>query len=495
MSTHIMISMIALAAYTALMFYVGIGKAYDKEVVSTNRGYFIGGGTGYFVLFFTTAATWFSTFIYMGAPGSFYTHGIGWIVIAAWNLTIMFLMGVFGTRLWRMSKTNGYVTPGDLLGDYYQSPGLQKTISAGQFIFCFPYMMAQIAGVGLAVSILTDGMIPSSVGCIYAAVVIGIYVYFGGFKSQAWVDTMQGIMFTVILVMTVGIMITVNGGGLAGLFAGLENAGKNFLLYVTGDEGYWTWKIYLSYLLTYAFGGYFAPYVWQRSYAAKNGKTILQIAGSLGFFYVFAISTMVMLVGFGGRALGVGVDHADSIMVTTMKQYAPYMAILVVVGILAAGMSTVSSILVTTSSLITVDFIEKMKPDMSKEKMQKVSRYVLLAVLTAGLLLSMVDYSGIVILVNGSLSGFMQVFWPVFGVFFWKHATKQGAITGFAAGIAVSLALTAAGIEFLGFTPSFWGFVINGALFIIVSICSPKISKEHREEFLSPLKKYKTLKD
>ncbi|GFI51191.1 sodium/pantothenate symporter [Lachnospiraceae bacterium] len=237
MSTHIMISMIALTAYTALMFYVGIGKAYDKEVVSTNRGYFIGGGTGYFVLFFTTAATWFSTFIYMGAPGSFYTHGIGWIVIAAWNLTIMFLMGVFGTRLWRMSKTNGYVTPGDLLGDYYQSPGLQKTISAGQFIFCFPYMMAQIAGVGLAVSILTDGMIPSSVGCIYAAVVIGIYVYFGGFKSQAWVDTMQGIMFTVILVMTVGIMITVNGGGLAGLFAGLENAGKNFLLYVTGDEG------------------------------------------------------------------------------------------------------------------------------------------------------------------------------------------------------------------------------------------------------------------
>lgn len=490
-----MVSIIALIVYTALMLYVGIGKAYDKEVVSTNRGYFIGGGTGYFVLFFTTAATWFSTFIYMGAPGSFYTHGIGWIVIAVWNLTIMFLMGVFGPRLWRMSKTNGYVTPGDLLGDYYQSPGLQKTISAGQFVFCFPYMMAQIAGVGLAVSTLTDGIIPSSVGCIYAAVVIGIYVYFGGFKSQAWVDTMQGIMFTVILVATVVIMVAANGGGLAGLFAGLENAGEKFLLYVTGEEGYWTWKIYLSYLIMYAFGGYFAPYVWQRSYAAKNGKTILKIAGTLGFFYAFAISTMVMLVGFGGRALGVGVDNADSIMVTTMTQYAPYMAILVVIGILAAGMSTVSSILVTTSSLITVDFIEKIKPDMPAERMRKVSRYVLLAVLAAGLILSMIDYSGIVILVNGSLGGFMQVFWPVLGVFFWKRATKQGAFAGFVGGIVTFLVLTATGTEFLGFIPSFWGFLANGALFVIVSLCTPKIPERYRKEFLSPLEKYKTLKD
>ena len=68
MSTHTIVSIIALLAYTALMLYVGIGKAYDKDVVSTSRGFFIGGGTGYFVLFFTTAATWFSTWIYMGAP-------------------------------------------------------------------------------------------------------------------------------------------------------------------------------------------------------------------------------------------------------------------------------------------------------------------------------------------------------------------------------------------------------------------------------------------
>lgn len=493
MNTHTIVSIACLLVYSGLMLYVGIGKGYDKKVVSSNRGYFIGGGTGYFVLFFTTAATWFSTYIYMGAPGSVYTNGIGWVVVAAWQPLILFLMGIFGPRFWRMSKSYNMITPGDLLGGYYQSQAVRKTTSIGQFIFCFPYMMAQISGVGLAVSTLTDGYIPAWIGCLYSAGIVGLYVCLGGFKSQAWVDTMQGIMFTVILWAAVIIMIAQNGGGLAGLFAGVEKAGSKLLLYVTG-EGYWTWKMYLSFFLIQAFGGYFAPYVWQRSYAAKDGKTVLKIAGTLSFFYVFAIATAVILIGFSGRALGVDTANADNIMVATMTQYAPYVAIFVVIGILAAGMSTISSILVTTSSLITVDFVQQAKPDLPEEKLQKVSRFVLLLVLAFALVLAMVGYDGIVILVNTSLAGFMQAFWPAFGVFFWKRASKQGALAGFISGIALTLLLTATNTYLLGFAPGFWGFVVNGVLFLSVSLLTPPVPGEHREEFLSPLKKYQTRK-
>ena len=103
MNTHLIASIVALIAYSAAMLYVGMGKGYDKQVASSSRGFFIGGGTGYFILFFTTAATWFSTWIYMGAPGSFYKHGVGWVAGATWQLFILFLMGTFGTRFWRMS--------------------------------------------------------------------------------------------------------------------------------------------------------------------------------------------------------------------------------------------------------------------------------------------------------------------------------------------------------------------------------------------------------
>ena len=493
MTTHTIVSIIGLIIYSALMLYVGMGKAYDKEVVSSTRGYFIGGGTGYFVLFFTTAATWFSTWIYMGAPGSFYKNGIGWIAGSTWQLLIMFLMGCFATRLWRMSKSYDYVTPGDLLEGYYQSRGLRTVVSGGQLIFCFPYMMAQISGVGLAVSTLTNGFIPTWVGCIYCAFIVGLYVFYGGFKSQAWVDTMQGIMFTVILWITVVIMMAQNGGGIEGFFSGVEAAGNRLLYYVTDPNGGWTWKMYLSYFLVQAIGGYFAPYVWQRSYAAKNGTTLRKISGTLGLFYCFGVMLPVMLVGFGGVVLGVDTANADNIMVATMTQYAPYVAILVVVGILAAGMSTISSILVCTGSLITVDFIKRAKPDMSPESVQKTSRMSIFIVMLLALILSMVNIEGIVILVNTALAGFMQAIWAVFGVFYWKRATKEGCIVGFVAGIVTVLVLTGLNINPFGFNPGFTGLVVNTVLFFLVSLCTKPVSAEWRAKFLEPLRKHRTL--
>ena len=493
MTTHTIVSIIALIVYSALMLYVGMGKAYDKEVVSSTRGYFIGGGTGYFVLFFTTAATWFSTWIYMGAPGSFYKNGIGWVAGATWQLLIMFLMGCFATRLWRMSRSYDYVTPGDLLEGYYQSRTLRTVVSGGQLIFCFPYMMAQISGVGLAVSTLTNGFIPSWVGCIYCAFIVGLYVFFGGFKSQAWVDTMQGIMFTVILWITVVIMMAQNGGGIEGFFTGLENAGNRLLYYATDPDAAWGWKMYLSYFLVQAIGGYFAPYVWQRSYAAKSGRTLQQISGTLGLFYCFAIMLPVMLVGFGGVVLGVDTANADNIMVATMTQYAPYVAVLVVVGILAAGMSTISSILVCTGSLVTVDFIQRAKPNMSPESVRKTSRASIFIVMLLALILSMVNVEGIVILVNTALAGFMQVIWGVFGVFYWKRATKEGVIAGFVAGIVVTLVCTAMNVNPLGFNPGCTGFAVNTVLFFVISLCTKPVSEEYRTKFLSPLRKYRTL--
>ena len=480
-----------LLLYSAAMLYVGIGRAYDKNVVSSTRGYFIGGGTGYFILFFTTAATWFSTWIYMGAPGSFYKNGVGWVAGACWQLFIMFLMGVFGTRFWRLSKSHGYVTPADLLDGYYHSAGLRKTISLGQLIFCFPYIMAQISGVGLAVQTLTGGVIPFWAGCVYSAAIVGLYVYFGGFKSQAWVDTMQGIMFTVILWITVFVMVKNNGGGgIAGIFAAVENAGTNLLNYVTG-EGYWTWKMYVSFFLIQAIGGFFAPYVWQRQYAAKDGKTIKKICGTLGLFYCFAIMLPVMLVGFGGVALGVESANADNIMVATMTQFAPYWAVFVVVGILAAGMSTISSILVCASSLVTMDWYVASKPDADPAKVAKFSRGSVIVLLIAALILAMSKFQGIVLLVNTALAGFMQAVFPALGALFWKRSTKWGAGIGFAAGILVVLILTATGINLLGFAPGFWGFVANGVLFVVVSLLTQPVSAKQRAEFLAPLEKTK----
>jgi len=348
-------------------------------------------------------------------------------------------------------------------------------------------MMAQVSGVGLAIATLTGGAIPFWVGCVYAAGVVGIYVYFGGFKSQAWVDTMQGIMFTVILWISVVIMLVQPElGGISGLFIRIEQLNAKLLTYLPTSE-YWNWKNYIGFFLVQAMGGFFAPYVWQRMYAAKSGGTVRKMAGTLGAFYCLAIMLPVMLVGFGGFALGVETANADNILVATMNDYAPIWGIFVVTGILAAGMSTISSIVVASSSIISIDFIKTANPDISTTKLRDIARWCVLGMLFISVMASLVGTSGIVVLINTALAGFTQAFWPIFGIFVWKRATKEGATLGWITGIVITLALTLTGQSILGFIPGFWGFVFNGAVFFIVSLLTKPVDKARQEEFMKPL--------
>lgn len=487
MSWYLIGSLAAILAYTAFALYIGLGKAYDKKAVSTSRGYFIGSGTGYFILFFTTAATWFSTWIYMGAPGSFYQNGIGWVAGMTWQLFIMYLMGTFGPRFWRLSVSKDYITPADLLSDYYKSNGMRYIVSLGQLIFCIPYLMAQVTGVGLAVSTLTNDVIPFWAGVLYAAVIVGIYVFFGGFKSQAWVDTMQGIMFVVILWISVVIMMTQTEiPGIAGFFSQLELASARLLRYFNGAKD-WNWQKYLSFFFIQAIGGYFAPYVWQRSYAAKSGRIVKKIAGTLGPFYAFAVMLPVMLVGFGGAILFPEIANSDSILVATMAKYAPAMGIFVVIGIMAAGMSTISSIVVSASSLVSIDFYKRLKKNVTDEEVHNSGKIGIITLMVISIVLSMMKIQGIVLLVNTALAGFCQIVFAVIGVFHWHKATKEGVIIGFLSGLIITLVLTAENLFFLGFAPGFWGLVGNGVLFITISLMTKPLSKEHISNYLQPL--------
>jgi len=480
------LSLIGIAVYTAFSLYVGLGKAYSKDTVSTSRGYFLGGGTGYFILFFTTAATWFSTWIYMGAPGSFYKNGIGWIAGMTWQLLIMYLMGTYGPRFWRLSKDYDYITPSDLLSDYYQSKGVRNVISGSMLLFCIPTLMAQVTGVGLAVSTLTNNVIPFWAGVLYAAIVVALYVFFGGFKSQAWVDTMQGIMFVIILWISVIIMMTQTDiPGVAGFFSQLEIVNARLLNYAKAPE-YWTWKMYISFFFIQAIGGYFAPYVWQRNYAGKNGRTVRKISGTLGAFYAFAVMLPVMLVGFGGAILFPGSKNADNILVETMAKYAPIMGILVVIGILAAGMSTISSITVSASSIATIDFFHR-KKSRSDIQLRNIGRITILALMAIAIIMSLLKVQGIVLLINTALAGFAQTIFAVIGVFQWRRATKEGVIAGFTVGILTTLAFTFFKINLLGFAPGFWGLLFNGVLFFVVSLMTKPLSEAHIEQYMKPL--------
>ncbi len=478
---------IIIVLYTILNLWVGLGVGYKKDVVSKASGYFLGGGTNYFILYFTTAATWFSTWLYMGAVGTYFKFGIGFICSATWQLVIMVLMGYFGIKFAKLKAAKDYITPADLLEDFYESKQLRSVVAFLQLVFCIPYLMAQVTGVGLAFSTLTGGYVPYWGGVLYSAVVVGLYCTIGGFRSQAWVDTLQGIMFTVILWGAVAILIIQPEiGGFADLFekVGLKN--MKLLKYpLAKSEGYHLWTVYLSFFFIQSFGGFFAPYVWQRMYAAKSPSIIRKMSGTMAPFYCLVISLPVMIIGFCGVLLYPDIANTDNVMVATLTKYAPIWGIFAVVGILAAGMSTISSILVTASSIIAVDVIKPFKPDMGDHTLRNLGRYLVLALLIVAVVLSLMQVKGLVWLVFMSLSGFAQLFFPALGVFYWKRASTQGCIAGLVTGMVVTYLFSFTYPNPLDILGGFWGLMCNGVVFYVVSIMTRPASEQKRAEFRS----------
>ena len=499
MNTHLIASIAALLAYTAFSLYVGLKVGYTKKEVATHRDYFLGRGVGFIVLLFTTAATAYSAWIFMGAPGAFYNRGIGFATGITWQLVGMFVMGVWSPKFWRLSKDRGYTTPADLVQDYYNpsGKGMRMSVSISQLAFCIPTMIAQVSGAGLAIAVLTGDIIPMWAGSLYTVVVVSIYVYFGGFKSQAWVDTFQGSMFTIALWGAVIIMLVQPElGGIPGLFSRIEALNEKFLLYWGTNDAVnsvvWNWRNYLGFFVIQSIGITLAPYVWQRAYAAKSGGHIRKMAGVLGIIYTFGVMLPVMLAGFGGRALNVQPENADSIIVSVLSQYAPMWGIFIVVGIIACAMSTISSISVTVSSLVTVDIIKTFKPNLDTTQLRNIARWCVLSLIVVSMIAAFMGTTGIVVLINTAMAGFAQMFWPVFGIFVWKRATKEGALAGYLAGVITAAILTGTGQNLWGFIPGFWGFVLNGTLLFVVSLMTKPIDRAHRRQYMEPLVKNAT---
>ena len=489
METHVLVGIIAILVYTGISLVLGLGFGYNKKEVSSARGYFLSGGVGPLLLFCTTAATAFSAWIYMGAPGAFFRNGIGFSTAITWQLVGMFLMGWWGPKLWRIARDHQNITPGELLQNYYDPNGksIRLSMAIGHLAFCIPTMMAQVAGVGLAVDTLTGGFIPFWAGCLYAASVVALYVYFGGLKSMAWVDAFQGALFMAILWGSVLIMLfRPELGGLEGLFYRIREISDNFLLYQP-FSGNWNIRNYVGFFLVQSIGITLAPYVLQKTFAAKSGSSIKKTASNLSWFYIFVIMLPVMLIGFGGLALGVETVNADNILVVTLTQFAPMFGVVAVIGIVAAGMSTFSSIAISVSSIITMDLFRTLKPELSDEKLRKIARIVVLSLVVVSVSAAIVGTDGIVVLINTAMAGFAQAFWPIFGLLVWKRATKQGALCAWLVGFATAVFLTGTGNHWLGFIPGFWGLVFSGITLFIVSFLTKPMDKTYQKNFLASI--------
>ncbi len=457
--------------------------AYRVSQKNTEDYFLSGRNVGIFALIATTAASIFSTATVVGAPADFFTKGTNFFWIFFFSF-LPFIMMPICLKIWKIGKVKSFITPGELLGDFYKSKSVQFIAAAIGIIALFPYATAQIVAVGKLFDALTDGIVPYSAGVSIVAIAIGMYIWYGGSRAVIWTDMVQGVIFSLLLAITAFLAVKWAGGW----DNVTTNLSTNFPEKANFDVDL---KFFETIPMAMAF--FFLPHVWQRTYMSSSAKNLSITISSL--IFLLAILFFIAWV-IGTSALAIfpnGLGDSDSLMGALFTENAPYFGAFVLVAAFAAGMSTIDSQLLSAGALLTHDIKRKIIKRKIVAKLKWRDNYKFARMATMFLLgcmyiwaLTLQDASIIQLAIIGV--GVCVIFFPtVLAIFYWKKASATAAILSMSSGLAVFLIklLTPLGDYFpsdLGAIS--WAFITSLVIYIVTAIFTDSsILEEKRKEY------------
>jgi Na+/proline symporter len=493
MNTISILGILAVVIYTAVILYICFRSARHPERIDTGRKFFLGTGTKIFILLFTTIASTFSTWVFMGAPASTYLYGHTWIaLVVLYQMSLTFVCGYLGPRFWVLRHKYDLVTQSDLVVRYYKSNSL-RYVMAGCFIVSLSTAtIAQFKGMGTAIFIVSGGVIPFWAASLFIGVTVGFYVYFGGFHGEALVETFQGILFTTILFGGLIVMLS-KMGGLGGLFEKIAAHNPQLLLY-QGQDAYWNPQMAISFCLVALVGGFFHPGFWQRYYAAKNTRTLIKMSVWFPFMVSILICLTGGLVGLAANLYDLNLTSTDAVFQTLLSTVSsPYWGVMVTIGVLAAGMSTLSGNSNGAALIISYDFIRYLKKDASDSYLRNVGRKSVIVLVALAYLFALKTPDSVTMLIQLMAAFNLVALYPVIGIFLWKRATVEGCFSAMVGGFITICVTNFVFKNPLGIVAGGWGFGVGVLLFVIVSLLTKPIPDKQRQEFLKPLKDARSL--
>ncbi len=181
-----------IGAYLVITLLLGV-VANRRLEVNLEDFLLYGRRAGFFVLYLTMVATYHSAFAFLGSSGFFYTHGIGFWVAGTWTLMTGVITYVLGPRIWALGKKFNYMTPADMLADFYESEPVRVIVAAVSVVFTILYIQVQAQGLGYIISAASGDRISFEVATAVLLVVAATYLMAGGLRAVYWTDVLQGV--------------------------------------------------------------------------------------------------------------------------------------------------------------------------------------------------------------------------------------------------------------------------------------------------------------
>ena len=434
---------IPLVVFLAVIFFIGFWSS--KKLESSTGGflqeYFLGGRElGGFVLAMTMVATYGSASSFLGGPGTAYTMGFGWVLLAMTQVvTGYFVLLILGKKFAILARKYNAITLMDFLKVRYNSTAVVLLSSISMIIFLFSAMTAQWVGGGRLIESLT-GMKYTTALFIFAVSVL-VYVVIGGFRAVAVTDAVQGgVMVIGTLILLIAVIIA--GGGVPNIMQDLLSENPN-LVTPYGNDGNLSAAYVSSFWILVGVGVVGLPQMAVRAMSYKNTRSMHR-ALVIGTIVTGFIMLNMHLIGIFARPILPGVEVADTVIpLVALKVLPAWLAGIVLAAPLAAIMSTVDSLLILVSSSIVKDvYINYVNPNASEKKVKGLSFGVTTLLGTIVFLLALNPPDLLIFLNLFAFGGLEAAFiWPVVLGLYWSYGNKYGAIASMITGIVSYIAL------------------------------------------------------
>ena len=204
----------ALVVVGYLGIVLGIGLFAGRGRQGDAEDYFLAGRTiGPAVFLLSLFGTNMTAFSILGASGHAFANGIVTYGLMASSSALVIPLGLFfiGTRLWALGKRHGFMTPVQMFRDRWECGHIGTVIFAVQAVLLVPYIVIAVMGGGTTLSAVSGGLVPFWLGGAVVSLVVMGYVFFGGMRGTAWVNSFQTILF--LSFGTIAVVVIARGMG------------------------------------------------------------------------------------------------------------------------------------------------------------------------------------------------------------------------------------------------------------------------------------------
>lgn len=489
------IKIIMLVVFFSVM--IGVGLYCRKNATDVN-GFVLGGrNVGPWLTAFAYGTSYFSAVIFVGYAGQFgWKFGVASTWVGIGNAIIGSLLAwvILGRRTRVMTQHLESKTMPDFFGQRFDSNMLKIVASIIVFVFLIPYTASLYNGLSRLFGMAFD--LDYSVCIIVMAVLTGIYVIAGGYMATAMNDFIQGIIMIIGIIAVIAAVLNTHGGFMDAYTAlaqvedtTVSSAPGAFASFLGPDPV----SLFGVVILT-SLGTWGLPQMVQKFYAIKDEKAIARGTIISTIFALIVAGGCYFLGGFGRLYdIDVATVGFDAIIPAMLEDLSPFLLSVVIILVLSASMSTLSSLVLTSSSTLTLDLIKgNIVKKMEEKKQVLIMRIFVVVFIAISAIIAMYQYNSNV----SFIAQFMGISWgalagaflaPFIYSLYWKGVTKLSVVVNFvfACGVMIANMLVKPSFPEILQSPINCGaFTMLAGLIIVpvVSLITPKLKKEKVEE-------------